>query len=110
MFRYKEYKSKLENTYNLHHHAVELNGERYYNVFIVGSTRYTTITEGSQKEAMKKAFDECLCWLERVINTNGTFTIYSNAAEIATINCGTIELIDATEAEEILGKREVKIT
>jgi hypothetical protein len=87
--------------YPLYHHAVQIDEGKYYNVFIVGEKRRTVITEGSQEKAMKSAFNKCLIWLESFIDTNATFSVVSNAAEIATIASGNITVIDADLLREI---------
>ncbi|WP_148302536.1 hypothetical protein [Caldalkalibacillus mannanilyticus] len=50
---------------------------------------------------MQKAYNECLRWLDKVIDTDATFAVYSNAKEIASIQAGAITLVDADLLEKI---------
>lgn len=87
--------------YVMYHHAVKLNGYRFFNVFILDGNRYEIITEGAQEQAMKSAFQKCLRWLEKFIDTNATFVFNSNAMEVATIQVGNIAIIDAEYVHEL---------
>lgn len=107
-FDYNEWKR-----YPLYHHAFKIGESRYYHVFILGKDRFTVETEGTQEQAAREAYNKCLVWLDRVIDTNGTFVIHSNAVDIATYgnDSGTIEFIGETMAQEIMEieKREYEL-
>lgn len=86
----------------LHHHAMKLEDERFYHVFLVDEHRKTFANEGDRKEAMRQAFVECMKWLETFIDSpRATFTVISNAVEIASVCVGEVEFIDARHVEQL---------
>lgn len=92
----------------IHHHAIKMGENKYYHFFVIDGYQFTTITEGEQAEAMKKALLKAIDFHgEKRGMSRVTYSVISNVVDIATTQIGDIVVTNAKELVEI--KERVRI-